>query len=136
MFRKPPVPFKTWDEYRTERDAFYMSPEWREIRKRVIKKSDGRCVYCGKKPTPDNPINIDHRVPLCKNWNLRLCLGNLQVTCRRCNLEKSGCSHKKMLKKMRRRAGLEKKAIKKAKKTRKKTEQERKNNLFWSEYLK
>ena len=97
MFKIPPAPFKTWGEYRVARDAFYRSAEWLEIRRKVIQNSDGRCVYCGKYPTKDNPINIDHRIPLCKRWELRLSLSNLQLTCHKCNKYKSGMSHKQML---------------------------------------
>lgn len=144
MFRKPPVPFTTWDQYREARDAFYLSPEWQEIRKKVIQRSDGRCVYCKRLPTKDNPINIDHRIPLCKNWDLRLCLTNLQVTCQTCNIKKSGMSHKQMLRKIS--GGAKKKTRRqmraerlraKQKRQREKDEKQRKINAsFWSTYLK
>lgn len=145
MFKNPPVPFTTWDEYRAARDAFYLSPEWQEIRKQVIRNSDGRCVYCKRFPTRDNPINIDHRIPLCKRWDLRLCLNNLQLTCQACNIKKSGMSHKRMLRKIS--GGAKKKKGKKkmrAERLRAKQERQRKkdekqkriNASFWSTYLK
>lgn len=146
----PPSPFISWEEYRIARDAFYQSEEWREIRKKVIKNSDCRCVYCKKYPTDDNPINIDHRIPLCKRWDLRLCLCNLQVTCHKCNKLKSGMSHVKMLKKSNPLECLDKQ-VKKKKKKEKRLERLRAKKLkeqkiaekqkqinikFFSEYLK
>ena len=68
---KIPEPFNSWDENFEARNAFYHSDEWSELRRQVIERSDGKCVYCGHKPTPYNPINIDHRIPLCKRWDLR-----------------------------------------------------------------
>lgn len=101
MFRKAPAPFTTWGEYREARDAFYKSPGWLAIREQVIAKSDGRCVYCKCVPTHKNPINIDHKVPLCKRWDRRLDITNLQVTCHRCNEMKSGSTHKQFSRLMR-----------------------------------
>lgn len=143
MFKSPPVPFQTWDEYRAARDAFYQSPEWKEIRKRVIEKSDGRCVYCKRIPTRGNPINIDHRIPLCKNWGLRLSLSNLQVTCHECNKKKSGMSHKRMLKKINKekkntpkKTRIERKLARLEREQRKKAKQKAANSAFWATYLK
>lgn len=146
MVKVPPAPFLTWDEYRKARDEFYLSSEWRELRKQVIQNSDGRCVYCKRIPTKDNPINIDHRIPLCKNWDLRLSLDNLQLTCHECNKKKSGMSHKRMLKKMNKQRNKEKKKVSKklrlerklarrAREQRKQEKQKAVNAAFWATYL-
>ena len=143
MFRKPPKPFSSWSEYKAARDSFYESPEWKSLRQKIIALSDGKCVYCGRVPTKENPINIDHRIPLWKRWDLRLCAFNLQFTCEDCNKKKNGNSHKKMLVAM----GLVQKKrnkITRSEKRKKKqaralaTEQRKKQEdaLFWKDYLK
>lgn len=92
-----PKPFTTWDEYRTARDQFYASDEWKALRRKIIARKDPHCVYCGRLPTPQNPLNVDHRKPLCRAWRSRLDPNNLQITCHECNLKKSGLTHKQML---------------------------------------
>lgn len=151
MYRTPPAPFKTWTEYREARDAFYNSPEWLELRKKVIQKSDGRCVYCKKYPTATNPTNIDHRIPLCKRWDLRLTIGNLQVTCHKCNVLKSGMTHRQFLRKIRAPEYLRKLALSakgkrkrrlmreihaKERQQRASEKAKRDNATFWANYLK
>jgi 5-methylcytosine-specific restriction endonuclease McrA len=142
---KIPEPFNSWDEYFEARNAFYHSDEWRELRRQVIERSDGKCVYCGRKPTPYNPINIDHRIPLCKRWDLRNKLTNLQLTCSECNKIKGGKSHirmkkmfepkskTKLTKKERRKRKLERQRQREEKL---RAEQKRKNDSFFADYLK
>lgn len=143
---KIPNPFNSWDEYFEARNAFYHSDEWRELRKQVIERSDGKCVYCGRRPTTSNPINIDHRIPLCRRWDLRNCLANLQLTCSECNKIKGGKSHakmkklfepkdikKKLSKKERRRLREERR---KKREEKQRAEQKRKNDAFFANYLK
>lgn len=141
MYRKPPKPFTSWSEYLTERDAFYQSKEWKMLRQEVINENECRCVYCKRVPSKANPINVDHRVPLCKRWDLRLCKDNLQITCMQCNRLKGGRSHNKMLKlfgvlpKKKKRSNT----VSEKNKRRKKLAQERKkrqNDSFWANYLK
>lgn len=140
MMRKPPKPFKTWQEYLDARDSFYVSPAWHKLRQEVLKENEHRCVYCKRVPTKDNPVNIDHRVPLCKNWGLRLCKSNLQITCAQCNKMKGGMSHKRMLKlfgllpkKKKKKQKISQKAV--LRKQRQLEQQKRQNASFWASYL-
>ena len=143
---KIPNPFNSWEEYFSARDAFYKSTEWKELRKIVIENNDCKCVYCGREPTKDNPINIDHIQPLCKRWDLRLDINNLQITCSECNKRKGGKSHKRFKKtfepkpkynqlsrKQKRKERLKRKKIREEKQ---RIEQKRKNDAFFANYLK
>ena len=70
-------------------ENFYQSREWRELRWKAIKKSDGKCVYCGRSRTSHGiVIHVDHIQPRSKRPDLALDINNLQITCEDCNLGK------------------------------------------------
>lgn len=78
--KQPPVPRLV--------ESFYTSEEWRRVRYSAIRSNDGRCECCGDRPTPGNPLHVDHIKPRSKFPDLALERDNLQVLCANCNLGK------------------------------------------------
>lgn len=68
---------------------FYASLEWKKVRYDVLKESNGRCCLCGRSAKDGVVLQVDHIVPLSKDWSKRLDKSNLQVLCEDCNLGKS-----------------------------------------------
>lgn len=68
---------------------FYGSEAWLRLRYLTIRRYGGRCQCCGQRPTPYNPIHVDHVKPRSRFPWLSLCPDNLQVLCRDCNIGKS-----------------------------------------------
>lgn len=69
--------------------SFYLTREWRELRWKAIKASNGKCVYCGRSTISHGiVIHVDHIKPRSKFPHLALELSNLQITCEDCNLGK------------------------------------------------
>ena len=73
---------------------FYKSIAWLTLRYQVIMIHGGICQCCGRRPTLDNPLNIDHIKPRSKSPELALDIENLQVLCGQvlcgeCNIGKS-----------------------------------------------
>lgn len=62
----------------------------KEARERVIQRDGRYCADCGRGPLADRDIHIDHRLPLIQGGTNGD--GNLQVTCRECNLGKGANS--------------------------------------------
>jgi hypothetical protein len=71
------------------KEDFYSSRRWLDIRYRVLRASNGCCSLCKERPTPNNPVHVDHIKPRSKYPELELDIKNLQVLCKRCNLGKS-----------------------------------------------
>lgn len=75
---------------RTPDKEFYISPEWRAIRVRVLSKYDCKCMMCGRSPKMHGiVIHVDHIKPRSKYPDLALCFDNLQLLCEDCNIGKS-----------------------------------------------
>lgn len=85
-----PTGFATWETYLKARTAFYASPEWAEIRKRVFAAYPAKCAFCGTMHTAENPLQVDHKEPLWRAWYRRLDFSNLQILCAKCNNAKGG----------------------------------------------
>jgi hypothetical protein len=64
---------------------FYSSKEWKNLRNKVLDKSNGTCAVCGC----NKHLVVDHIKPARYYWKERLNEENLQVLCNFCNLEKS-----------------------------------------------
>ena len=72
---------------KSEKDKFYASDDWKDIRMLALRRGGYRCNYCGA--TKHNSIlHVDHKVPLSVDWSRRLDLLNLQVLCADCNVGK------------------------------------------------
>lgn len=135
---KIPHPFKSWEAYFVAREMFYHSEGWKRLRQEVIDESDGRCVYCHCVPTKDNWIEVDHRIPLHRRWDLRYAKSNLQVTCHRCNQRKKGFTHSQMCRFMGPKKPKAPKPVTKAEARRIRAQERNKvaSSEFWKEYLK
>ena len=79
----------THGQWLREKEDFFQSREWRELRYIVIKRDGARCLACGRSPANGIIIHVDHIVPVSKDWGKRLDIKNLQVLCEECNLGKS-----------------------------------------------
>ena len=69
--------------------AFYDSPQWREIRYKALKMNNGKCELCGASKADGTMLHVDHIKPRSKFPDLELEISNLQVLCKECNLGKS-----------------------------------------------
>lgn len=76
---------------RADKDAFYLSWDWRELRKKVLNEYGSTCQCCGASPKDKDmrgmPVKIvvDHIKPISKYWDARLKRANLQILCDECN---------------------------------------------------
>ena len=77
-----------WVHYFQKDENFYSSPEWKEIRKQVIKAQGRICRICNKHTLFDFDLTVDHIKPRSKYPDLALEITNLQVACRGCNSSK------------------------------------------------
>lgn len=71
------------------------------LRRMVIERDGLRCVYCDLDLT-NNEVHIDHVIPESKGG--KTSFDNLQVTCRKCNLEKGILTESEFTNKLRTRA--------------------------------
>jgi len=79
------------ERHRDRSKRFYQSFAWRRLRYQVLAKNalrnsgTAQCELCGTKAAAGAPLNVDHIVPLSKDWERRLDPTNLQVMCGPCN---------------------------------------------------
>ncbi len=72
------------------RNVFYSSREWLELRYRVLRVYQAKCMCCGRTPHEHGiVVNVDHIKPRSKYPELELDFYNMQVLCRACNCGKS-----------------------------------------------
>lgn len=71
-----------------DREEFYQSREWRELRFKAFVIHGRKCLCCGAAP-PAVVLHVDHVKPRFTHPELELELSNLQVLCADCNLGKS-----------------------------------------------
>lgn len=53
---------------------------------RLVVARSSVCAICGEPPTEDNPLTLDHRVPISRGGSSDP--SNLQAACRSCNSRK------------------------------------------------
>ena len=76
------------------KENFYASWQWKELRFQVLKLNGRACQCCGAtagtRDAAGKPVKIvvDHIKPISKFWELRLQRTNLQVLCDECNMGK------------------------------------------------
>jgi hypothetical protein len=82
-------------ELARERDAklrssrqFYSSPEWVELRRRVINEDGVVCRLCHEPINDPENLTVDHVKPRSRHPELALDRANLRVLCRPCNSRK------------------------------------------------
>jgi hypothetical protein len=66
--------------------TFYDTDEWQRLRKIALKCYGVKCMKCGAVKVE---MHVDHIRPISKHPHLKLCFGNLQVLCKKCNMQKS-----------------------------------------------
>jgi 5-methylcytosine-specific restriction endonuclease McrA len=71
--------------------TFFLSPEWRELRIKILERDNYTCQICGQEG--GSSMHIDHIEPISRNWERRLDPSNLQVLCPSCNIAKSNTYH-------------------------------------------
>ena len=71
------------------------------VRRIVLERDGPRCVYCGVDLT-NAEIHLDHVIPESQGGPTTV--SNLQVTCRKCNLDKGVLSESVFMDKLRERA--------------------------------
>lgn len=72
------------------KDNFYDTWAWKDIRYQALHKCGRRCMSCGASPLRDNKVvlHVDHIKPFRKYPELALDINNLQVLCEDCNMGK------------------------------------------------
>jgi 5-methylcytosine-specific restriction endonuclease McrA len=65
--------------------SFYMTPEWRKLRIKVLRKYGRTCMKCKE----TKKIHVDHIKPRSLFPELEMDFDNLQVLCKVCNEDKS-----------------------------------------------
>lgn len=67
--------------YKSGSNKFLQSPEWKQLRTKVLSTFGRRCMKCSSTKV----INVDHIKPRYHYPELSLDINNLQVLCNRCN---------------------------------------------------
>jgi hypothetical protein len=92
-FSTPKKQLAEWEELRlasAKLEDRTMREKWTATsgsKRQVVFEAGGwQCAECGHQGDEDNPLEIDHIVPICKGGTNEL--SNLQVLCRKCNRTK------------------------------------------------
>lgn len=77
-------------ETRQERNKFYRSKEWRELREKILADSHYECLWCSQKglSSQGKTLEVDHIKELKDYPELALEPSNLRVLCRQCHNER------------------------------------------------
>jgi hypothetical protein len=76
------------DRQQQEYERFYLTADWRQLRRRVIERDGNVCGRCNQSIQDQGDLTVDHIKARSKYPELALALSNLQVLCRRCNSSK------------------------------------------------
>lgn len=76
------------DVQQQEYEAFYLTTDWRELRRLAIERDGNVCGGCNESIQNPFDITVDHIKPRSKFPELALVLSNLRVLCRGCNSRK------------------------------------------------
>ena len=79
------------------RNPFYVSSKWLKIRTAYISEYP-LCEACSKKDIVTAATEIDHKVPIKIDYDLRLEWNNLQALCHRCHSKKTKAVDDRLLK--------------------------------------
>ena len=69
----------------------YDDTEYRRNRK-LIRKQQRYCVWCGSAGTSNNKLQVDHIVPVSKNGSHHI--SNLRILCQSCHKTRQGVAHR------------------------------------------
>lgn len=72
-------------KYEISTFGFYRSKDWKNLKEMIFKCYDKTCFNCKSK----EEIHADHIKPISSNPELALDFYNIQVLCKKCNMEKS-----------------------------------------------
>lgn len=67
-------------------DSFYLTDEWLAVKRKIHRLYKCGCMRCN---IEDVETHIDHILPRSKYPTLSFDIHNLQILCRKCNMEKS-----------------------------------------------
>lgn len=88
LSKSPTVHESTQFVSQKDRDELFGSFVWKAIRAILLREARGACQYCGRR-APGVVLQVDHIIPITKDWSRRLDILNLQVLCVECNTGKS-----------------------------------------------
>lgn len=66
--------------------SFYLSIEWKVLRYMALLHYGKKCLSCG---SVDSELHVDHIKPISLHPELKEDINNLQILCKKCNLDKS-----------------------------------------------
>lgn len=73
--------------YKEKFKNFYNSKAWKDLRAYKFSEANGLCEKCGKITSGKD---VHHKIPIEKDWNLRLDYNNLILLCKDCHNEQHG----------------------------------------------
>ena len=73
------------ETYNEKYDWFYQTAEWRRLRAEKFTAANGLCERCYKKDRICKGAEVHHKVPIDRNWDLRLDIDNLILLCADCH---------------------------------------------------
>ena len=80
---------RRYDRYQRNKKAskFYSTSRWQKVRNKKLKLNP-LCEHC----FPDDVViatEVDHFIPIGKDWSLRLSISNMQSLCHPCHMKKT-----------------------------------------------
>jgi 5-methylcytosine-specific restriction endonuclease McrA len=80
---------RSYKNKHTNKNDFYLSRSWLELRYKALKLNDGKCCCCGRGRKQNVVLHVDHIKPRSLYPSLQLDINNLQILCEECNIGKS-----------------------------------------------